>query len=184
MDLRDRLIAQQRDAVIAMRPEGQAAAQELLALVAAEVPDHRVPPDPTDPLGSLGRIAQEDFAIMLPGQGEHWLGAAVICFPSRWQLSQKIGRPLTRIHAPVPDYDAPIAARVQRLFDGVRADAPLVRWNRLPYWEPVLHNPKPEEEPRAPNGPRPYMRAERQVILRLPQTRAVVFSIHTYLVRA
>lgn len=180
--------------MIAQRPEGAAPAHELLALVADAVgavgdrferPDGQtVRMDPGDPLAALGRLCQEDFAIMVPGASEHWLAAGVICFPSRWRLSQKIGRPLTGIHRPVTVYDDIMARRVQRLFDGVRVDCPLVRWNRLPYWKPTLFNPASEPEPggsREPEGERPFLRVERQVILRLPETGAVVFSIHTWL---
>lgn len=198
MALRDRLIATRSAEVVACLPEGVAPASELLRAVLAELPfpEYRVVPtsvirpdgvtvtlDRNAPLAILGRLAQEDFALMLPGPEGHRLVAAVVCFPSRWRLDQKIGRPLLRIHRPVEAYDDVLARRVQRLFDGVRVGAPLVRWNRLPYWEPVLFNPKPEEAPRAPEGARPYLRVERQVIRRLPETGAVVFSIHTWLVR-
>jgi hypothetical protein len=191
---KDRLIATRREHVIGMTPEGAAPARELLEIVCAELgvkgdtyarPDGvSVPIDRDDPLGTLGRMTQEDYAIMVRGAEEHVLAAGVVCFPSRWTLAEKLGRPLVRIHKPVDAYDDGIARRVQRLFDGVRVEQPLVRWNNLPYWTDVLHNPKPEAEPREPPGPRPYHRRERQVLKRLPDTGAVVFSIKTYLTRA
>ncbi|MEC7763462.1 MAG: DUF3445 domain-containing protein [Pseudomonadota bacterium] len=194
MALRDDLIANRRAAVIDLRPEAREAADELLARVMDEVgtggdsyarPDGvTVPLDRADPLATLGRLCQEDFAIMLAGEAEHWLAGGVICFPSRWTLAQKMGRPLTAIHTPVPQYDDGIARRVQRLFDGVRVEQPIVRWNHIPYLVDELHNPQPEFTVVGPEVPRPFLRRERQVLVRLPETRAVVFSIHTYLVRA
>ncbi|WP_172296354.1 DUF3445 domain-containing protein [Pseudoruegeria sp. HB172150] len=197
MALRDRLVAEKRDAVIGMRPEGEAPARELLSIIAAELgasgteyarPDGvRVTLDADDPLGTLGRLCQEDFAIMVAGEAEHWLAAGVVCFPSRWTLAQKIGRPLTRIHKPVKVYDNGLARRVQRLFDAAHPDRSIVRWNRLPYWDTKLFNPQLEPKydgPFAPEGERSFIRAERQVIRRLPETGAVVFSIHTWLVKA
>ncbi|MAM60793.1 DUF3445 domain-containing protein [Maritimibacter sp. UBA3975] len=188
---KDRLIAERRDDVIGSLPEGEAPARELLDAVCAELgvtsdtyarPDGgTIALDHDDPLGTLGRMVQEDFAIMVRGEDEHVLAAGTICFPSRWTLAEKLGRPLTRIHKPVDVYDDGVARRVQRLFDGVRVEQPLVRWNNLPYWTDILHNPKPEAEPREPPGPRPYHRRERQVLKRLPVSGAVVFSIHTYL---
>lgn len=191
MALRDTLIAKNRDAVIAMRAPAAEAIEELLGCVCRELgisgnqydrPDGQpIPIDTADPLATLGRLCQEDFAIMLRGDTEHWLAAGVICFPSRWTLAQKIGRPLIRIHQPVTSYDDTLARRVQRLFDGVQIDKPLVRWNRLPYVTSALFNPLPEGTAHPDLAKPPYLRMERQVMLRLPHTRAVCFSIHTYL---
>jgi hypothetical protein len=66
---------------------------------------------------------------------------------------------------------------VQRLFDAVRPGAPLWRANVLAYADPALHHPHPKRP-----GPAAYVRSERQAIARLPETGAVVFSIHTSLV--
>lgn len=197
MALRDKLIIAQRDEVLAHRPEGAAPARELLSLVLAELgvsggEFHRsdgktILIDTADPLATLGRLCQEDFAIMVPGAGEHWLAAGIICFPSRWRLSEKIGHPLIRIHRPVDVYDDGMARRVQRLFDGVKVDRPIVRWNRLPYLTSDLFNPQSETDPETPceaEGARPFLRMERQVIKRMPETQAVVFSIHTWLVKS
>ncbi len=57
-----------------------------------------------------------------------------------------------------------------------------MRANVLPYDHARLHNPRPEFERHRPEGPARYLRVERQVLLRLPESRAVVFSIHTYLI--
>ena len=118
---------------------------------------------------------------------EHVLTGAVLCFPASWKLSEKVGRPLTAIHDPVDEYDAGLAARVQRLFDGVQEGRPLWRMNQLWYADPELHQPRSVTAPRAiEDGPEgaAYYRSERQCILRLPQTQAVVFSIHTMVLNA
>lgn len=197
MALRDALLAGRPADVRALLPEGAAAAAELLDRVLAEVagmagyrvtpdavtrPDGvTVPLDRADPLRTAGRLVQCDLCLLErpPGAAEHILTGAVLCFPASWTLAQKIGRPLTGIHSPVPDYDAGLAARVQRLFDAIRPEAPLWRMNALAYADPALHQPRREGEGRPP-GPRPFLRSERQCLLRLPATGAVVFSIHTY----
>ena len=48
-----------------------------------------------------------------------------------------------------------------------------------------LFNPLPEDAPKdtTDQGEMPFVRSERQCLLRLPKSQAVVFSIHTYLVR-
>ncbi|MEQ9694062.1 DUF3445 domain-containing protein [Shimia sp. SDUM112013] len=203
MARREALLATQRDDVLALDPLSMAAAQELLNLVLDQVlsrenngfrregdvvtcPDGRqVPILKDDPLGTLGRIAQEDFCLLDKRGDEHVLMGAVLCFPASWKLSEKYLQPLVGIHIPVADYTQDIAKRVQRLFDGVRVGRPLWRYNALWYQDPELHQPRSAEEPRrigAGSQSGPYLRSEKQSVLRLPETGYVVFSIHTFVV--
>jgi len=190
---RERLLSGKRSAVLAMDESARPAAEELLDMVldraypdaGAQVtrPDGvSVPIDRADPMGTLGRLVQEDLCILERRADEHVLTAAVLCFPASWTLSEKFLRPLTAIHVPVDEYDANIAARVQRLFDGVQPGRPLWRFNALWYVDPELHQPRSETDrrPKAEAREAGFLRSERQVVLRLPKTRAVVFSIHTF----
>lgn len=131
-----------------------------------------------DPLHTLGHLVQQDICILEKRGAEHVLTAAALCFPANWRLKDKAGRPLSRVHDPVAEYDTNIARRVQRLFDGVRAGRPLWRFNRLSYADADLHQPYRKQE-----GCGDFTRSERQCILRLPRTQAVVFTIHTFVVR-
>lgn len=200
MALRDRLIADREGEVHALLPQAAGAAAELYDAVlpllpglgfrlgdgAALRPDGAtVPLDPGRPLLTLGRLVQEDFCLMqADGSGEHVLTGAILCFPAGWLLAEKLGRPMLRIHAPVAKYSADVAARVQRLLDGVRAGAPLWRANAHHSRAP-LFNPRPEAAPKdtLAQDEMPFIRSERQCLVRLPRTQAVVFSIHTYRVR-
>ena len=195
---RDRLLRDHRAAVLQIRKDALPAAQELLELVLGlAYPDAGAHPaqvtrpdgvsvavDFDDPMGSLGRLVQEDFCILQKQGDEHVLTGAVLCFPASWMLSEKFERPLIGIHEPVESYDAPIAARVQRLFDGVQPGRPLWRFNALPYNDPSLHLPRSQYDRRDDRHDEEagYVRSERQVIVRLPQTRTVVFAIHTFIV--
>ena len=135
------------------------------------------------PLQTLGHLFQNDFVLMEKQGEEHVLTGAVLCFPASWRLAEKAERPLIAIHDPVDVYDPTVAKRVQRLFDGVQVGRPLRRYNRLWYADAELHQPRSRTAPReVPDGPgdAQYMRSERQTIIRLPQTRACVFAIHTY----
>lgn len=191
-----RLIAAGRDRVIAVTPGAGAAVAELLEFVLDEVsrrPDFAVrggavrrpdgvtvTPDRDDPFLTLSRLVQEDFCILEKKGAEHVLTAALLCFPAAWTLAEKIGQPLLRIHLPVPVYDADIARRVQRMFDGVQAGRALWRANLLRYDLPDLYQPHSEASPRAVGRPdSPYERSERQSLFRLPDSGAVVFAIHT-----
>lgn len=198
---RDRLIAARTHEVHACAAPSLPAAEELLALVLDHLdraPGYRreaggmVRPDGVrvdfagPPLLVAGRLVQEDLVLLeKPADAsEHVLTGAIICFPSNWTLRQKFGMPLGRIHLPVAAYDETVAKRVQRLFDLLRPEAPLMRSNMLLYSEGALFNARPEFARHSPpTGTARFVRVERQVLLRLPKTRAVVFSIHTYMVR-
>lgn len=198
--LREVLLRTRRDEVLAVTDAGREAADELMHYVldwlATHDPGYRVTSnsvirpdgkavtiDPRDPLGTLGVLVQEDLCLLDTESNEHKLVAAVVCFPANWRLAEKIGRPLIGIHDPVPEYDATLAKRVQRLFDAVEIDQPIWRFNALDYYHPDLFQPERRENDYAHTDERatyPYFRSERQCILRLPQTRACVFSIHTF----
>ena len=142
-------------------------------------PDAReVAIDRDAPLRTLGHLVQEDICILEKRGPEHVLTGAALCFPANWRLAEKINRPLVGIHEPVPEYDGNIARRVQRLFDGVRVGRPLWRFNKLAYADADLHQPYK----RSVTDQMPFVRSERQCILRLPRTNAVVFTIHTFVV--
>ena len=198
MALRDRLIAAMPEVVVGLRPEGRAAAAELYDLVLARLrsvagyqigataatrPDGvTVALDRGRPLHTLGRLVQEDLCL-LERQGEaHVLTGAVLCFPSSWSLDEKLGRALGGIHATVAAYDPELARRVQRMFDAIRVGQPLWRMNALVYVNPDLHQPGREGAPRLERRNGQFVRAERQCFVRLPQTGAVLFAIHTYVV--
>lgn len=142
--------------------------------------------DSDAPLAVAGRLVQEDLCLLqLPpdpqSDSEYLLSAASLCFPSRWLLSEKIGRPLTPIHAPVPDYDEELARRVNRVFSALPVERPLWRsnWSAAPTGElRLLPEPglRSEEAARGPF----WLRVERQTLRRLPETRAVVFGIRAH----
>lgn len=198
MSLRDWLIAERPAEVHAMAHDARPAADELLALVLDHLdgipgycrdgqsmrrPDGILVPLDGAPLMVAGRLVQEDLVILERPEGlaEHVLTGAILCFPSNWTLSQKFGMPLTRIHLPVDAYDETVARRVQRLFDAIHPNAPIMRANLIPYAHADLHSPRPEFSRHSPGpGEVSYVRVERQTLLRLPVTSAVVFSIHVY----
>lgn len=199
---RARLLRARRGEVLALTPGAEAACAELLDFVLGWLSEHApgyvlsarsvrrpdgadVVIDRNDPLGTLGHLVQEDLCVLERRDDEHVLSAAVLCFPASWRLADKIGRPLRAIHQPVPQYDAGLARRVQRLFDGVQPGRPLWRFNLLAYAEPELFQPVSRRQPQGveEQADYPFIRSERQCVLRLPRTRACVFSIHSYVLR-
>ncbi|UUV04896.1 DUF3445 domain-containing protein [Ruegeria sp. YS9] len=197
MRRREEILSERRDDVLALDPGAKPAAVELLDLVlmqtystavaeAARPDGVSVAIDRDRPLDTLCRLVQEDFCILQKRGNEHVLTGAILCFPASWRLSEKFMRPLIDIHVPVESYDANVAKRVQRLFDGIQPGRPLWRFNALWYEDPELFQPRSASEPREIRDRRQasYLRSERQTLLRLPKTNAVVFSIHTYVLAA
>ena len=195
---RDRLISAEPNLVYRQLPQGRAAADELYAMVLTQLalcPDFTIGTDSAkrpdgveieldarEPLLTLGRLVQEDLCLMEQVGAEHLLTGAILCFPASWHLDEKIGRSLIGIHKPVHSYDGDLAQRVQRMFDLIRPDAGLWRMNSLVYRDPRLHQPRRESDPRSDRRGGSFLRAERQCFVRLPLSRAVLFSIHTYVV--
>lgn len=199
MARRKALMEDRLDKVHALLPEARPAAKECLDAVLTFLsarPDYGIDAqivrrpdgvsieiDRENPLITLGQIIQEDICLMLPGEDEHTLGGAILCFPASWTLAQKIGRPLMRIHEPVAKYTDDVGKRVQRLFDAIRVENPMWRANAHLEDSPELFTPRLEDAPHPPKSAAPpYLRSERQTLMRLPDTDAVVFGIHTWMV--
>ncbi|SEQ65235.1 Protein of unknown function [Thalassovita taeanensis] len=197
---RTRLLRDHRAAVLRLDETARPAAEELLEVVLEQLrqradfsvqagqvvrPDGQlVQIDRADPLATLGQLVQDDLCLLEKRGEEHVLTGAVLCFPASWTLAEKFMRPLIGIHVPVDVYDAELAKRVQRLFDGVQPGRPLWRFNALWYADACLHQPRPEAGPRRQDTTKTYLRSERQALMRLPLSRAVVFSIHTFVLSA
>ena len=193
-----RLLARDRGKVLAMDEDARSAAEELLAEVVEALCEHhgcqragdritrpdgvQVRCDDADPMATLAQLTQEDFCILEKHGDEHVMTAAALCFPASWSLDEKFMHPLIGIHTTVDEYDAGLARRVQRLFDGVQVGRPMWRFNALWYADAALHQPRRTTDRRVQQDPARanFMRSELQTIRRLAKTGAVVFGIHTY----
>jgi len=134
-----------------------------------------------------GRLVQEDFCLMAPGEGGYTLEAASLCFPSRWRLAEKLGQPMSIIHDPVPGFGDKLARPVDRFFDHLGVDRPVWRVNWSLNDDPTLFQPvrrqdlDTDEADTARNaGERLFIRCERQTLRRLPSTGWILFTIKTY----
>lgn len=196
-----RLLAERKRDVIAVFEDAKPAVAELYDHILDAVlqrkdflkignkvrcPDGRfVELEPDRPFETLAGIVQEDLCILQKRGSEYVLTAALLAFPAGWTLSEKMGRPLARIHGLVEPFDANISSRVQRFFDGVRPGFSLWRANMVNYELADLFQPYREADLRPVGLPdSPYIRSERQTVFRLPHTGAVVFAIKTVVVRA
>jgi len=197
MEVRRQLISIQKQRVYAQLDDGLSAARSFLEETLDALPDEFevdgdsvccpdgecVVMDWDAPLISVGSILQQDVCILERHRDEHVLTGAILCFPASWTLAEKIGKPLIGIHATVNEYDANIARRVQRFFDGVQQGRPMWRANLLRYTDPDLFQPRLESDPRPVGDDNAkYLRSERQTVLRLRQPNSVAFVIHTVVV--
>ena len=195
MAYRDALIKGRRADVFRDTPESLPAQKELLALVLAELdsgytyragavtrPDGvSVQISRAAPLLVAAQLVQEDL-LLLDMTGEPALNAAVLCFPASWTLAEKFGAGLAAIHGYVDEYSDEMARRVERMFTALRPGQPLWRANFLRYESAELHQPRRVGEDRPAPKQGGFVRVERQTLRKLPESGAVVFGIHTFVV--
>jgi len=190
MALKAHLLSTRHDEVFAARTGAGEASGEVLTLVQAWVeahhgsPRHLAAAEDLHPLDAAGRLVQEDLCLMVADEGSYRLEAASLCFPSHWRLHDKLGHSLAAIHQPVPHYAAELASKVDRFFGKLRVDRPVQRRNLSIHNHDELYRPEPHESPESfpadPSGiDEVWLRSERQTLVRLPRTRAVLFTIKT-----
>ena len=140
------------------------------------------------PLKNASLMVQEDLVLMLPRGEEYFLGAASLCAPSNWSLKEKFKSSLVGLHVHVPKYEKKIGSTVNNLFNNLPMQRIFQRFNWSVYEDPKLFQPARSKsqiersrtitEDNA--GDRLFIRVERQTIRRLPETKAIVFTIRVH----
>jgi hypothetical protein len=188
--LKELLLATRPHEVFAALAGCEEASDEILELIQAWRAAHpqeghaASPRADLHPLDAAGRLVQEDLCVMVESDGRYRLEAASLCFPSHWRLHDKLGHSLATIHDPVPHYAEELAAKVDTFFDRLRADRPVQRRNLSIHNHDELFRPGPHESPGSfapdPSGvDQVWLRSERQTLVRLARTGAVLFTIKT-----
>jgi hypothetical protein len=203
---RRRLLAAHRAEVLGFEPTSKPARAETLRMVAEHLT--RVHPAWFDrhgatlhnqltgeqwdvaahePFELAGRLTQEDLCLIEPSPEGPRLTAAVLCFPSRWRLREKLGRPLAEVHGNVPLYGDRLARPVDRFMAHVRPDHIAARLNWSVMDDPALFQPtgkwRTEHDASITEhnaGERLFLRVERQTLRRLPASGAVLFGIRVH----
>ncbi len=186
--LKRELLATRYEVVVRSQPAGDAPSAELFEeitrFLAREHPTLTLEPSGGEhPVVAAARLVQEDLCVMV--RRDQWrLAAACVCFPSRWELAEKIGRTLDEIHGPVPLYASRLASPTLAFFDRLGPERAFWRLNWTLLDDAALHQPSSPR--RAPEGglERWHFRVERQTLRRLERTGAVVFTIRTYVASA
>lgn len=202
--LKRELVAEHGERVLRAEPGTEAAQQEVLDLLIEYLPAHH--PDryclgdgrlnvtglTTDlidtammPLQRAGLLVQDDLVIMRNGEDGWRIAAAFLAFPSSWRLSEKFGRSMDEVHAPVPGFEGGSrnAGLINRMFDNLSPDRIVVRWNWSVNWSHALYHPdaKSAEEKRGVPAEKAFIRVERQTLRKLPGSGDILFTIRIYL---
>jgi len=187
-DLREKehLLSSCFDDVVAFAGATNAAESEVFKLAADALGSRGISPKPlveTHPLVDAARGIQEDVCLLEKRQEQWILTAGVICFPTRWSLTEKIGRPIREIHAPVPGIDS-ISPIIDRFFDRMNRGSLVVRSNWSLTDDPSLRlEPKPTRTPtELPADPAAdvWLRVERQTVRKLSASGAICFTIRVH----
>lgn len=177
------LIATRLDEVYAATPDSHEAQAELARLVGAARAAS------ADTLVEAAQLTSDDLVVLLPDAAGAWrVRAALLCAPTYFSCHDALGKTLHGLHAPVPDRLADgaqgLGDRIGRVFDGLRPDLVLERFNWTvqagpdrftPSSAPVMARAAVAEPSRALDEL--FLRVERQTIRKLAATGAVVFTI-------
>ena len=189
-------------------PAAEAAAFELLHLLAEHLPRHhpaffRAEGDhlanaatgetwnlsrpSLHPLDLAGRLVAEDLCLLQGDERGIVLVGASLCSPARWLLGEKIGQPVLAIHAPVPGYETALGQPVDQFLAALKTGRLFRRFNWGIADDPTPFQPVAPEPARgltATNaGEKLWLRVEQQTLRRLPETAAIVFAIRTMITR-
>jgi len=145
---------------------------------------------PLPPLDWMGRQVQEDLILMAETpDGDTVCAGGHLCFAASWCLDDKMGQNFLRIHEDIPQFLERIGRPANLMMQRLKAGRPTGRINwtvsstdRLNLAPAVAHEWAPSRRGiTADNaGDRCFLRIERQVFARLPQTRGILFTIRTY----
>lgn len=128
----------------------------------------------------LGAAVEPDLLWLAPDQsGEYILCGGVLCFPTSWALEDKIGRPMTFIHGPVPGLNAALGGQIGRFLAGMQPSTAYFRqnWGLAATDALNLHPAVSPPRPALPLDPdRLWLRVEHQALLALPGG-GVLFAI-------
>lgn len=148
-----------------------------------------------EPLRLLSDVIEEDLIILEAVDGQMIITAASNPYTSSGRIIASVGGAMTFAHAPVPQLNDQMGARVERILSNLKAGVLAERFNWLLtaigtlLFPPDSHAANAEASARTAQilmdddtlcGELLYIRTERQTLLKLPDSGAVAFAIHTY----
>lgn len=137
--------------------------------------------DPLNRCKLLGEHWEADFLLMKPDdEGVFRLYGGCLCFPSHWDLRQKLGLSMADVHAPVPGLNETLGRQI----DGfLRQIKPGISWERANWGlsrTPELNLHPARRLPRLDAGVTlddVWFRLEEQSLVSLPASGGILFGI-------
>jgi hypothetical protein len=131
--------------------------------------------DSAQVLLDLSAIIGEDLVVLARLDGEWKIVAGAVIFPSRWKLSEKIGKGMDAVHQPVPGYEGALAPYMTATFDKITPDRAVWRKNWSLHSTEDLHQPTSIHSPAKPEDY--WWRTERQTLTRASSGEFLYFTI-------
>ena len=128
-----------------------------------------------DVLLQIASIIGEDLVVLSREDNEWKIVAGAVIFPSRWRLSEKIGKGMDAVHAPVPGYEVALAPYMTATFDKIGTDRPVWRKNWSLHSTEHLHQPTSIHQQVSPEDY--WWRTERQTLTRSSEGDFLYFTI-------
>lgn len=190
IDSKPRLLSEHRDTVFAVcddvEPESHEVATALVAHLRTRWPDRYAGCEldaSLHPLDAAARLVPEDFVLMVERGAGLVFGGGSVCFPNRWDLRSKLGLSMTSVHRPVSRLNDQLAPAVDGFLERLRPERSFWRlgWGLLDVADG--YTPTDGTGPDRPADPAVdelFVRVERETLRRFPRTRAVLFTIRTY----
>lgn len=177
------LLAERYDAVVACRDDGHEVAQEAAELVLGWLGTSTTRTG-IDALVDAALAVPDDLTVLrsLPDGDAEQLPfvAGVVCSPSRWRLTEKIGLDMLAVHKPVALYAEHIGAAVDTTLTRLSPEKPIWRSNWTLEDHPALFQPQSPQQPLVQHASELWIRIERETLRRLPRTRGVLFTIRAF----
>lgn len=134
-----------------------------------------------DRLRSLSEQFEPDLVLLAPtATAEMRVVAGALCFPTAWRLADKLGLPMTFVHAPVPGLNTSLGQQIGAALAKLRPGAAWLRNNWSLTATDELNQHPDRGLPRLTGDSglgNTWLRVERQALVALPRTRGVLFAI-------
>jgi hypothetical protein len=172
------------DLYTALAPEGEELLDETIALAHSleTLPDFNFTSlAPLQKCHALGKLWEADFLLMKPdAEGTFRMFGGCVCFPSHWDLSEKMGRSMLSIHQPVPGLNEALGRQINGFLAKIK---PGISWERGNWGlsaspernlHPSLNRPHLH---RSIELEQVWWRLEEQSLVSLPESGGILFGI-------
>lgn len=182
---RRKWISETPEICAALLPEGIAPLDETLRLAHSlgTLPESETieSPDPLTRCQRLGQLWEADFILMKPdAEGVFRLLGGCLCFPSHWDLREKLGLPMADVHSPVPGLNETLGRQIDGFLLRIK---PGLSWERANWGlarTPELNLHPSRQLPRLDatvSLDEVWFRLEEQSLVALPESGAILFGI-------